>query len=138
VPLARLEAIVDASRVAARIQARLPVGVRPRQLTVRTLPIGMLLAAADERPAHLTRVHRALLALPVADQRRLGILTAWPTGAHALSYRQLEYTFKLIVCALSKPTPDGTPSAALSEVLDALLARWPTRQHSAGARLDRS
>jgi hypothetical protein len=121
VPLARLEAIVDASRVAARIEARLPVGVRPRQLTVRTLLIGMLLAAADERPAHLTRVHRALLALPVADQWRLGILAAWPTGAHALSYRQLEYTFKLIVCAPSKPTPDGTPSAALSEVLDALL-----------------
>ncbi|RIK02758.1 MAG: hypothetical protein DCC48_17615 [Acidobacteria bacterium] len=48
--LARLEAIVDASGIAPRIEAKLPVGGRPRQLRVRTLVLGILLALADARP----------------------------------------------------------------------------------------
>ena len=39
----------------------LPVGVRPRQLRVRTLLVGMLAVAREGRPAHLSRVHEALL-----------------------------------------------------------------------------
>jgi hypothetical protein len=70
IPLAAFEEIIDASGVAARIEAMLPVGVRPRQLRVRTLLAGMCLAAADHRPAHLTRVHQALTALGEDDQRR--------------------------------------------------------------------
>ncbi|MFZ0383317.1 MAG: hypothetical protein WAL38_36200 [Solirubrobacteraceae bacterium] len=116
-----MEAIVDASGVAARVEARLPVGVRPRQLSVRTLLVGMLLAAAADRPAHLTRVLAALRALPEGDRRRLGVDAAWPAGAHPLTYRQLEYTLKRIVRALAKDEPDGTPSDALSDVLDRLL-----------------
>jgi len=119
--LERLEAIVDASGVCERIEALLPVGVRPRQLRVRTLLVGMLLAAADGRPAHLSRVHAALLALPEADQRRLGVLVEWKDGPHRLTYRQVERTFSLIVRALAKADPDGEPSQALGEVLDALL-----------------
>jgi hypothetical protein len=42
--LARVEAIIDASDATVRIAARLPAGVRPRQLKVRTLLIGMTLA----------------------------------------------------------------------------------------------
>ena len=38
------------SGVAARIEALLPAGVRPRQLRVRTLLAGMCLAQADHRP----------------------------------------------------------------------------------------
>ena len=72
--LARLERIVDCSAVAPRIEALLPVGVRPRQLSVRTLLVGMLLVAVDKRPAHLRRVHEALLALPEPARRRLGII----------------------------------------------------------------
>jgi hypothetical protein len=41
---------------------------RHRQLPVRTLFPGMLLALADDRPAQLTRVHQALISLPQADQ----------------------------------------------------------------------
>jgi hypothetical protein len=37
IPLAVAEAAIDASGVAPRIEAMLPIGVRPRQLTVRTL-----------------------------------------------------------------------------------------------------
>jgi len=53
--LAAVEEIIDASGVAPQIEALLPTGVRPRQLTVRTLLAGMCLAHADHRPAHLIR-----------------------------------------------------------------------------------
>jgi hypothetical protein len=119
--LARLEQIVDAAGVCEQIEARLPIGVRPRQLSVRTLLLGMLLAASDGRPAHLRRVHHALLALHGTDQRRLGVLADWNGALHRLTYRQLEYTFALIVKALAKAEPDGAPSEQLSWVLDQLL-----------------
>ena len=119
--LQRLEAVIDTSRVAAGIELRLPVGVRPRQLRVRTLLAGMLLAAVDGRPAHLVRVHHALLNLPDTDQQRLGIIAQWRTGPHPLTYRQVERTFKLVTRTLSKDQPDGAPSEQLSHVLDALL-----------------
>jgi hypothetical protein len=119
--LQRLERIVDASEVAPRIEALLPSGPRPRQLLVRTLLVGMLLVAVDGRPAHLRRVHAALLALPEQDQRRLGVIAQWKDGEHPLTYRQVERTFALVAGALQKEKPDGGPSDALSEVLDALL-----------------
>ena len=58
IPLPALEEIIDRSGVAPRVEAMLPIGVRPRQLTVRTLLAGMCLTQADHRPAHLTRVTR--------------------------------------------------------------------------------
>ena len=77
IPLAAFEDIIDASGVAPRIEAMLPLGVRRRQLTVRALLAGMCLAQADHRPAHLTRVHQALVSLPDDDQRRLGVIADW-------------------------------------------------------------
>ena len=62
--LAAFEEIIDISGAAPRIEAMLPIGVRPRQLSVRTLLAGLCLALADHRPAHLTRVHQALTSLP--------------------------------------------------------------------------
>ena len=50
IPLAALEDIVDASGVALRIEARLPIGVRHRQPRVRTPPAGTPLCQADHRP----------------------------------------------------------------------------------------
>jgi hypothetical protein len=119
--LERLERIVDASAVAERIEAMLPVGVRPRQLRVRTLLVGVLLVASDGRPAHLSRVHGALTSLPEAEQRRLGVVAEWKDGPHRLTYRQVERTFSLLARALAKAEPDGSPSEALEGVLDALL-----------------
>jgi hypothetical protein len=119
--LERLEQIIDASAIAGRIEALLPVGVRPRQLKVRTLLLGMLLVAVQGRPAHLRRVHRALLALGEPNRTRLGIIAEWKQGPHQLSYRQTERTFGLVVAKLAKPQPDGTPSERLSEILDRLL-----------------
>ncbi len=121
IPLAVLEDIIDGSGVAPRIQALLPAAVRHRQLRVRTLLLGMQLTLADDRPAHLTRVHQALTALPEADQVRLGVTEDWKNGPHQLTYRQVEHTFSVAVQALSKDEPGGAPSPELAAVCDDLL-----------------
>ena len=121
VPLARLEEIIDHSGVAPRIEKMLPAAVRRRQLTARTLLLGMLLVLADRRPAYLTEVRAALTSLPKAGQIRLGIIADWKTGPHQLTYRQVEHTCRLIAKALGKDSPDGAPSDGLQAVCDQLL-----------------
>jgi hypothetical protein len=121
IPLAAFEEIIDASGVAPRIEAALPIGVRRRQLSVRTLLAGMCLAQADHRPAHLTRVHQALISLPGDDQRRLGVTADWKHGPHQLTYRQTEYAFGLVAAALGKDEPDGLPPDPRQRICDDLL-----------------
>ena len=50
IPLAALEAIVDASRAAPAVEALLPASVRDRQLIARTLLTGMLLVRTTAGP----------------------------------------------------------------------------------------
>jgi hypothetical protein len=119
-PLTAIENIIDTSATAPMIEGLLPPAVRGRQLTARTLLTGMMLALADGRPAHLTRAHAALLALPEADQKRLGVIKDWKHGPHQLTYRQVEHANRLITRALAKPGPDGAPSAHLQHVCDQL------------------
>jgi hypothetical protein len=119
--LQALEEVIDASGIAPRTEDMLPVGVRARQLAVRTLLLGMMLALADGRPAHLTRVHQALVGLPEGEQRRLGVLTDWKGSPHRLTYRQAEYTFGLVTRALGKDRPDGRPPPALQRACDDFL-----------------
>ena len=134
--LTHLEDLIDASGVAPRIEARLPIGVRHRQLRVRTLLAGMLLTQADHRPAHLTRVRDALIALPAADQVRLGVTEDWKTGPHQLTYRQTERTFGLVTGALAKDQPDGTPSEILARICaDLLEASIPGEYKQASSAL---
>jgi hypothetical protein len=121
IPLPALEEIIDRSGVAPRIEMLLPIGVRPRQLRIRTLLAGMCLAQADHRPAHLTRVHQALTSLPEDEQRRLGVITEWKHGPHRLTYRQAERTFGLVAGALAGDEPDGLPSGRLQRICDDLL-----------------
>ena len=121
IPLARLEEITGASGIAPRVEALLPVGVRHRQLRVRTLLAGMLLSQAGHRPAHLTRVRDALTVLPEPDQVRPGVLEDWKTGPHLLTCRQTERTFGLVTGALEKDAPDGLPSERLAAICDDLL-----------------
>jgi hypothetical protein len=118
--LRRIEEIIDVSGI-ADIELLLPTGVRPRQLKVATLLIGMTLAMRAGRPAFLTDVHTTLTALPTEDQRRLGVIAPFKHAEHQLTYRQVEYTFDRVVAALAKDTPDGTPSERLRDVLDRLL-----------------
>ena len=134
--LAVFEEIIDASGAAPRVEAMLPAGVRARQLSVRTLLAGMCLTQADGRPAHLTRVHRALTALPEGEQRRLGVTADWKTGPHQLTYRQTERTFGLVTAALGKDQPGGLPSQALQAACDSLLeASIPDQTADAGTSL---
>ena len=136
IPPAALEALIEASGIAPRIEAQLPIGVRHRQLRVATLILGMMLTLADRRPAHLTEIHAALTALPAAGQWRLGVTEQWKTGPHQLTYRQAERTFGLITAALEKQQPDGIPSAALTAVLDGLLeASIPAQYKNASTAL---
>ena len=136
IPLTAFEEIIDASGIPPRIEAMLPIGVRPRQLKVRTLLAGMCLAQADGRPAHLTRVHQALTSLPEDDQIRLGVLADWKHGPHRLTYRQAEYTFGLVAGALGKDEPDGLSSGPLQGICDDLLeASVPGGFKDAGASL---
>ena len=58
--LERIEQIIDTSGVAGVIERRLPVGLRPRQLHVRTLLIAMTFALRAGRQAFLTDVHTTL------------------------------------------------------------------------------
>jgi hypothetical protein len=121
IPLAAAEDLIDASGVAPRIERMLAPGARGRQLAVRTLLAGMMLALGDGRPAHLTRVHQALAGLPEGEQRRLGVLADWKNGHHLLTYRQAEYTFGLIARVLGKDEPDGQPLPELQRICDDLL-----------------
>jgi len=121
IPLAVFEEAIDASGVAPRIEALLPVGARRRQLSVRTLLTGMCLAQAGHRPAHLTRVRQALASLSEDEQRRLGVRADWKHGPHRLTCRQAERTFGLITGVLGRDEPDGLPSPALQAACDELL-----------------
>ena len=142
VDLGRLEAIVDDARLAAvivEIESRLPIGVRRRQLSVRTLVLGMLVCQAEGRPAHLTRVHEALMSLGDADRRRLGVTADWRGGPHQLTYRQVERTFSLVVDALSKEAPDGAPSTLLQKMADATVeasVEKPSKDTSSSLAVD--
>jgi hypothetical protein len=141
IPLARIEEIVDASGVAPQVEMLLPIGVRHRQLRVRTLLAGMMLTQADRRPAFLTEVHQALTGLPEPDQVRLGVLEDWTAGPHLLTYRQTERTFGLAAGALAKDVPDGLPSDTLAGICDDLLEASIPAEHKhaspAGGGLDR-
>jgi hypothetical protein len=135
-PLAEFEEVIERSGAAPLIEAMLPAGVRSRQLSARTLLAGMLLAQADGRPAHLTRVRQALTALSEDDQRRLGVIADWEHGPHLLTYRQTEYTFGLVADALGRDEPDGLPSGRLQRICDALLeASVPEQSKDASAPL---
>jgi hypothetical protein len=74
----------------------------------------MLLVLADHRSAHLTRVRHALVALPEADQRRLGVLAGWKTGPRLLTCLQTERTFGLVTGALAEDSPTRCPPADCS------------------------
>jgi hypothetical protein len=50
IPLTAFEEVIDASGMGLRIEAMLPIGVRRRQLRVRTLLAGMCLAQPTGGP----------------------------------------------------------------------------------------
>ena len=142
IPLAVLEDIIDASGAAPAIEALLPAGVRRRQLTVRTLLRACMLTLADDRPAHLTRVHaalhRAARGRPGPARRHRGLEDRaapahLPAGrAHLPPGRQ----------GAGQGRPDGAPSGGPAVSLRPPAGgqhprRAQERQHGAGGGLDR-
>ena len=115
--LERSEEVIDRSGIAQTIEDMLPNMGQKRQLSVRTLLLGILLALADDRPCHLTRVHQELVDLREEERVRLGIMK----DHHLLTYRQVEHTFRLVRRAVSKDHRDGSPSPILQEVMDHLI-----------------
>ena len=107
----------------------LPIGVRPRQLSIRTMLAGRCPTQADHRPAHLTRVHQALVSLPQDEQRRLGVITDWKHGPHQLTYRQTERTFGLAAAALGRTSPTGCPPGRCRRPATT-CSRHPSRRSS--------
>src|SRR5262249_23915062 len=66
----------------------------------------------------------------------LGVLTDWKNGAHLLTYRQTEYTFRVVARALAKHEPVGLPSPELQAACDGLLeASGPEELKAASASL---
>ncbi len=134
--LTRIEDIIDGSGVAPRIEALLPAGVRHRQLRVRTLILGMQLTLDDRRPACLTEIRKALIALPGTDQVRLGVIEDWKNGPHQLTCRQTGRTYGLVADALDKEHAGGAPSDNLAGVCDDLLeASIPAQYKDASTAL---
>jgi hypothetical protein len=120
VDLAAAEEVLDRCVALAAAEGKLPAGGRPRQLSLRTLLLGLILSIGDGRHGQLRRLHTALIGLPEKDKVRLGVVTQWRHGRHELTYRQVERTFKLATKAF--PCHDGAPGEALSEFVRSLVS----------------
>lgn len=90
----------------------------------------------DHRPAHLRRVHEALVALSEPDQVRLGVLVCTARGPHRLTYRQTEYVSHRVRLVLANDAREGGLSDLLASLVDALLeASLPTSDEPASTSL---
>jgi hypothetical protein len=90
----RVEQLIDDSGVIAILEPLLPAGGRTRQLSLRTLLVGLGLATAANGPLYLNRAHRALLSLAPATRRRLGVTWTTTRGSEAhLTLRQVEVLY---------------------------------------------
>jgi len=153
--------VLDSSAVADVLSKAMPTGGRPRQLPVRSVLLGFLLAFSDGRPAQLSFAWRALKKLGTKDQLRLRAATAEHSGGRTkikpVTYRQFSDAFSVMMRAIDpSPVPVFRPgddrSAVLArarsgveaskarelldQVVDALLeASVPERFKSASASL---
>src|SRR5258708_1883829 len=92
----------------------------------------MQLTPDDRRPACLTEIRKALIALPGTDQVRLGVIEDWKNGPHQLTYRQTERTFNLVADAPGKEHAAGPPPRNPARVRDDPLgARIPPPSNDA-------
>jgi hypothetical protein len=79
----------------------------PRQLTFRTVLLGILLSISNSKVAHLSAAYRCLCDLSVIDQVRLGVARPGREGLKTASYRMFEHSFN----AMMKPIdPSPVPS----------------------------
>lgn len=131
VEIHRAEAIVDRSGLVEELEALLrPVSPtsgrhigRPRDLSVRTFLVGLLVAAAHGKNQHLREVHRTLTrAISRTQQDRLGVRFE-RRGEHLGAHKRVltYHHFSRIVCALAKKVQrDG--DEYLQSIVDRLIA----------------
>jgi len=79
-------------------------GGRPRQLSSRTLLLGIMIALHSGRPAHLEAAQRALSSLSLDDQLALNFAVVTDGDCHVATYRQYEDTFS-VMCRAIDPSP---------------------------------
>jgi hypothetical protein len=133
--LPELEAVLESCDVLELIEAAMPKGGRPRQLAVRTLLLGFMLAASEDRPAHLTRAHAALASLPTTERSRLGVTATWRERPHELTYRQFEHTNASLVAVFEAEKQDGAPGPLLRQLTEELLEASVPDELSSGGDL---
>lgn len=138
VEVRRAEAVVDRSGLVDELEALLrprdPMSGRhtgrPRDISVRTFLVGVLLAAGHGRNMHLRRVHQVLTReLSRTQQERLGVRYRRrldPRGAYrrVLSYHH----FSRITCALAKKfgtAGDEYLQSICDRLIDASVAAGP-------------
>jgi hypothetical protein len=86
------------------LEAAMPTGGRRRQLSARTVLLGIMIALDSGRPAHLEAAHRALLSLSFDDQLALQVAVVDDGECHLATYRQYEDTFS-VMCGPIDPSP---------------------------------
>jgi hypothetical protein len=106
--------VIDASKLVkfleTRIAAQKQVAGRPREISVRTLLVALLLLA-ESGSMHLVRVPSMLNCLDTATRKRLGVVRA-----DGITRRQVERLYNLIASALK-----GSQHAGFDAFCDLLL-----------------
>jgi len=75
-----------------------------RQLTPRTVMLGILLSISSSKVAHLSAAYRCLCDLSIVDQVRLGVARHSRNGLKTASYRQFEHSFTVMMRPID-PSP---------------------------------
>lgn len=104
--LGELAAVLDASGAPGMLEASMPQGGRHRQLSPRTVLLGLMVAIDSGHPAQLEQGHRALCELELRDQIALGFAVVEGDDVCLATYRQFEDTFTVMVRQIdSSPVP---------------------------------
>ena len=99
--------MLDRSGVTEMLEEAVSSSGPPRQLTFRTVLLGILLSISNSKVAHLSAAYRCLCDLSVIDQVRLGVARPGRDGLKTASYRMFEHSFN----AMMKPIdPSPVPS----------------------------
>jgi len=99
--------VLDRSGVTEMLEEAVSSSGPPRQLTFRTVLLGILLSISNSKVAHLSAAYRCLCDLSVIDQVRLGVARPGREGLKTASYRMFEHSFN----AMMKPIdPSPVPS----------------------------
>jgi len=103
----------------------MPTGGRPRQLSSRTVLLGIMCALSAGRPAQLRAAYRELASLSFADQLSLNFAAVTDDGEIATaSYRQFADTFSVMCRAIDpSPVPSFRGVAEQDRVAHLALAR---------------